>query len=77
VCEVIGLCFVSFGWFCNFVFQFYWLGNRRKGICGGGRCSGFLCGSSLVEVYELLIGVLSFFHCSIQVSELMYFDVAL
>ena len=34
------------------------LGNRGKGICGSGKWSGFPCGGFLVEVYELLIGVL-------------------
>jgi len=61
----------------KFVFQTHWLNNRRKGICGSGRWSGFPCGSSLVEVYELLIGVLIFFHCTKQVSGLMYFDIVL
>ena len=39
--------------------------------------SGFPCGSYLVEGYELLIGVLIFFLCTKQVSDLMYFDVML
>jgi len=27
----------------KFLFQIYWLGNRRKELCGRGRCSGFPC----------------------------------
>jgi len=38
---------------------------------------GFPCGSPMVEVYGLLTDVLICFHCSTQVSVLMYFDIVL
>ena len=40
---------------------------RQRGLSGG----------SFFGVYELLIGVLIFFHCNIEASVLMYFDVVL
>ena len=58
MCEIIRVIFGYIWVLYKFVFQIDWLGNRRNDICGSGRLSGVPCGSSLVDVCELLIGVL-------------------
>jgi len=75
VYEMIGVIFPFICVFINLYSKIDLLYNRRKEIGGSGRWSCFPCGSSSVEVYDLLFDVLIFSHCTIQVSKLMYFDV--
>jgi len=77
VCEMNMEIFGSFGRSYEFIFQIDWLGNRRKWYSAAGSDQAFPSASPLIEIYELFTGVLIFFHCTKQVSRVLYFDVVL
>ena len=65
---MIRVIFVSFGCFISLYSKMIGWVIEGKEICYNARWSGYPRGSSLVEVYELLLGEIIFFQCSIKVN---------